>query len=227
MTGRTRIAAAAGLSAFLLGPGASRAFLPNAPGPVWKVILRVEAAGDYRMESTRGRTDGSFSLDFEWTGTIEKDEEDFLLVHTAGGLKSWRIEERASAGDSSRVQTEADVEVKPELKVGYVLRDKDQVRFSFIVEGFDVPLAGSGEAFPLVLPVSAEGGRSSGTVAYGSGIRKGSNDVSVEAAKLASGPVEKTFGWTWRRQAWVQLEDVVVFQANGHTAKVTLSISPL
>jgi hypothetical protein len=38
--------------------------------------------------------------------------------------------------------------------------------------------------------------------------------------------VEETFAWTWRRQAWVQLSDSLVFEANGHKAKVTLSLIP-
>jgi len=53
---------------------------------------------------------------------------------------------------------------------------------------------------------------------------KGRTVVAVGSARLTSGPVEETFAWTWRRQAWVQRSDSLVFQSSGHKAKVTLII---
>lgn len=225
---RGRRRAAAGLLiAAVVWPGAASAVagLPRAR-PSWNVILRVEAEGDYRSESSRSRTDGSYALEFEWTGTIEKDEEDFLLVHTGCVLNSWRIEERDSDGETIRAITEKDAPDKPELKVNYAINDAGRVRFDFLVAGFDVPLAGSPDPFPLVFPVSAESGVRAGAVAYNSALKSGSNDVAVDAAKIMSGPVEETFAWTWRRQAWVQLSDSLVFRATGHRVKVTLTITP-
>jgi hypothetical protein len=222
---RGGIVAAAGLCGAAVWLCAA-SFAASGTGPAWKVLIRVAAEGDYRSESSGSRTDGSYALEFEWTGTIEKDGEDFLLVHTDCVLKSWRIEERDSDGETVRAITEKDAPDKPELKVNYVLNDRGRVRFDFLVTGFDVPLAGNAETFPLVFPVSAESGVRAGTVAYNSAVKSGSNDVAVDAAKLQSGPVEETFAWTWRRQAWVQLSDSLVFEANGHKAKVTLSLIP-
>lgn len=225
---RRRCWAAAGLliaAAVWPGAASSAAGLPRLR-PAWDVILRVEAEGDYRSESSQSRTDGSFALEFEWTGTIEKDGDDFLLVHTGCVLKSWKIEERNSDGETVRAITEKDAPDKPELKVNYAINDTGRVRFDFLVTGFDVPLAGSPAPFPLVFPVSAESGVRAGAVAYNSALKSGSNDVAVDAAKILSGPAEETFAWTWRRQAWVQLSDSLVFQANGHKARVTLMIVP-
>ena len=138
-----------------------------------------------------------------------------------GGSRSGRRKETSSGSGHER-----DAPDKPELKVNYALNDAGRVRFDFTVAGIDVPLAGSTEIFPLVLPVSAESGSKAGTVAYNSAVKSGSNDVAVDAAKIMSGPVEETFAWTWRRQAWVQRSDSLVFQASGHKAKVTLTILP-
>jgi hypothetical protein len=227
MSRRWSWAAAGLLIAAAVWPGAaSSAAAPFRLRPAWNVILRVQAEGDYRSESSLARTDGSFTLEIEWTGTLEKDDQDFLLVHSGSVLKAWRIEERTSEGDVIRILSERDAPDKPELKVNYALNDAGRVRFDFTVAGIDVPLAGSTESFPLVLPVSAESGSKAGTVAYNAAVKSGSNDVAVDAARFAAGPVEETFAWTWRRQAWVQLSDSLVFQSNGHKAKVTLILIP-
>jgi hypothetical protein len=225
MSRRKRIAAAGWLCAAAVGliggpPSAAGS------GPAWNVLLRIESGGDYRLEGPTARTDGTYSLEFVWTGTIEKDDEDFLLVHTACVLKSWRIEERNTDGDIFRMLTERDTPDKPELKMNYALNDEGRVRFDFTIAGFDVPLAGSTESFPLVFPLSAESGSKTGTVAYNAAVKSGSNDIAVDTAKIMRGPAEETFAWTWRRQAWIQLSDSLVFQANGHSARVTLAITP-
>jgi hypothetical protein len=225
MMSRWRRIAAGGLGAVAVwlcaASGAS-----SAPQPSWKVVLSVEAEGEYRSESSRERTDGHWTLAFEWTGTIEKDDQDFLLIHSGGALKSWTIEERSSGEETVRTLTQEDTPEKPELKVNYLLKVNGRVRFSFFIAGFDVPLSGSVESFPLAFPASAECGTRSGTVAYNSGILSGSNDVSVDVEKILRGSVDAGFAWTWRRQAWVQLENSLVFQANGHKAKVKITIRP-
>jgi len=223
---RTNRIAAAGLTGAAAVWLWAAALAASGPGPSWKVLLRVESQGDYRWESARARTDGTYALEFEWTGTIEKDEQDFLLVHTGSDLKIWRIEERDSDDETVRQITEKDTPEKPELQMKYALNDAGRIRFDFAIEGFDVPLGGSAESFPLVFPVSAESGSKTGAVAYNAAVKSGSNDVAVDAAKIMAGPAEETFAWTWRRQTWVQLSDSLVFQANGHKAKVTLTIIP-
>ena len=223
---RGRIWTAAGLliAAAIGAGGASSGPLP--PAPSWNVVLKVKAEGDYRSESSQARTDGTYSAEFEWTGTIAKDGDDFLLVHTGCVLKEWRIEERTSEGEIIRMLSERDAPDKPELKVNYALNIEGRVRFDFAVSGIDVPLDGSAQSFPLILPVSAESGSKAGTIAYNTGVNSGSNDVAVDAARLARGSVEEIFTWAWRRQAWVQKSDSVIFQANGHKAKVALTITP-
>jgi len=222
---RGRILSAAGLCCAAIGLCAA-SLAASGTGTAWNVVLRVTAEGDYRSESSLARTDGTYALEFEWTGTIDKDGDDFLLVHTGCVLKAWRIEERTSEGEIIRILSERDAPDKPELKVNYALNDEGRVRFDFAVAGIDVPLAGSTESFRLALPVSAESGSKTGTVAYNTAVNSGSNDVAVDAAKIMSGPVEETFAWTWRRQAWVQRSDSLVFQTSGHKAKVTLTILP-
>lgn len=223
---RGRRIAAAGLLCAAAAGWAGGSPAESGPRPAWTVLLRIGSGGDYRSESARSRTDGTYSLEFEWRGTIEKDDEDFLLVHTACVLKSWRIEERNTSGDDLHMLTERDTPVKPELKVNYALNDQGRIRFDFAIAGFDVPLVESPESFLLVFPLSAESGSKTGTVAYNAAVKSGSNDVAVDAARILSGPVEESFAWTWRRQAWVQTSDSLVFQANGHSARVTLAIIP-
>jgi hypothetical protein len=222
---RRRRAAAGWICAVVVWSGAAPAAAPRAAAG-WNVVLRLEADGEYRSESIRTRTDGSYSVAFEWTGMLEKDELDFLLVHKTCVLKSWKIEERTTEGEIIRMTTDRDATDTPELKVNYVLNEGGLVHFDFAVAGFDVPLSGSEESFPLVFPASAESGAKSGTVAYNAAVRSGSNDIAVEAEEIRSGRTEGVFAWTWLRQAWIQTSDALVFQSNGHKAKVTLTIVP-
>lgn len=216
----------AALLLFVLWPHSSASPQNLAAARSWKVRLLLEARGEYRAEERGLRVDGSFQMAFDWSGTLEQSDEDFLLVHGACELKKWEIEERAQASESISILNTKDIPEKPDLKVDYILREKDFLTISFAVEGFEVPKNASAEGFYLVLPASAENSRQPGGINYNLFVKTGSNKVVLEEKRIFAGPAESDFGWTWKFQSWVQKQDQVVFQASSHEAKVKVVITP-
>ena len=196
--------------------------------PWWEMKITVEAGGEYetRPEAGPARYSGSFAFTFVWSGTLRKDDQDYLLVHNACDLTSWRIEERGAAGGAITTLSTAEIGDKPELKVSYVLRKGDALHIAFEVAGFDVPKLAGADAFPLVLPVSAERGASVGGRKYELFLKSGSNKVVVDEDLLARGPVDKIFAWTWKNQGLVRKQDGNVFQSSSHEARVRVVLTP-
>jgi len=192
----------------------------------WKVRLLLEARGEYRAEERGLRVDGSFQMAFDWSGTLEQSDEDFLLVHDACELKKWEIEERTQASESISILNTNDIPDKPDLKVDYILREKDFLTVSFSAKGFEVPKNASAESFYLVLPASAENSQRPGGINYNLFVKTGSNRVALEENRIFTGPAESDFGWTWKFQNWLQKQDQVVFQASSHEVKVKIIITP-
>jgi hypothetical protein len=189
--------------------------------------MTVDGRGEYESRADAGGTRyaGSFAFAFAWAGTLQKDDEDYLLVHKSCRLTDWRIEERGIFNEAVTSLTTADIGDRPELKVGYILRREGRLHIAFDVAGFDVPKLGASDAFPLVLPASAEGGAAAGKK-YGLFVKTGSNTVAVAEDILAPGPADKTFAWTWKSQGWVQKRETNIFQSSGHDARVRVLITP-
>jgi hypothetical protein len=196
--------------------------------PWWDVKMIVEGRGDYavRTDNVTFRYSGSFAFTFAWSGTLQKDDEDYLLVHKTCQLTDWRIEERGTFNEAVTTLTTADIGDKPELKVGYILKKDGNLHIAFEVAGFDVPKLAGSDAFPLVLPVSAEGGGAAGGRKYDLFVKSGSNKVVLNEKALARGPEEKTFAWTWKNQGWAQKRDENVFQSSSHEARVRIVVTP-
>lgn len=186
----------------------------------------MDIRGDYRMEDRFAQWSGSYAFGFKWEGMIERDGEDFILVHTTPDLVSRRFEERMFGKDDLRVVTADDVPDRPALNVKYVLRDKTRIRFFFDVTGFDVPLNDAPEAFPLVLPASADDSGVSAGFHYDSFVKSGSNDIVVEEQAIVAGPVEKEFSWTWAWQTRILKIATTLAESNRHEVKVKLFLSP-
>ncbi len=206
--------------------------VPNGPPPAapdpssWLIRMTVDVRGDYRMEETSTHWTGTYAFVFNWEGMIERDGEDFLLIHNKCDLASRRFEERVFGKDTFRVLTADDVPDSPELSVKYVLRDNGRIRFNFAVEGFEVPLNDAPETFPLVLPASAENTDRPGGFNYSLFVKSGSNDITLDEKAILAGPAERTFSWTWVWQTRVLKADTTLSQSNRHEVKVKLFFTP-
>jgi len=191
----------------------------------WEVKMTLEVSGEYKMEGTGVRAEGVYSFAFLWTGTMEKDDEDYLLVHGRCDLTKWKIEEKAGQEGSLCTLTAADFPEKPVLKVNYILRLEGGLHVDFAVQGFSVPQTPAPDSFELVLPASYENTARFGGINYDLFVKKGSNKIILDEKDVRRGAALRFFDWTWKRQTWIQGQERTVLQAQAHQAKVKVEIT--
>ncbi len=188
--------------------------------------MTVTVQGDYRQDAREVMHTGTYAFSFSWMGSIEKDPDDYLLVHTSCDLTHWEAEERATSAQHIRTLTTENFPDKPELNVNYILERDGLLYFDFIIRGFEVPLGPAPQHFTLRLPASEENAFAPGGNIYNPHVQAGSNKVFLEEKRIKQGPLEKSFAWTWKYQTWVQQVDNSIFQSNSHKVKVKVSVTP-
>jgi hypothetical protein len=208
-----------------LGLGVAR--LPGRPLPgKWDIQIVVEVDGRYGLEARDARYDGSYALRTHWVGLMEKDDQDFLLLHKERSLEKWEAEERSSRGERLTVLKTDDFSERPELRVNYVLREGDNLRVDFAVTGFEVPRALAEDSFPLVLPAAAGNRTGAPGQAYDPYVIKGSNLISIPLSAILKGPEVRKFPWSWRYRGWLQRQTQNLLVTQSHDTVVTVSITP-
>lgn len=221
---------AAGIAAAVLACGilSASGYAPAPRPPLeveWIVTMTVSARGEYALES-RARANGRYALKMTWTGGLERDGEDYILLKGKAALTEWTAEESASAPGGIQVLTTDDFEETPELNVAYALVQGGRLHLSFLVRGFEVPLSFPDNMFYLQMPASAESQERPGGVNYNIFVKTGSNAIVMDNPAGAAGPQEKTFRWTWLRRAGISVTNRGYFESNRHEAEVTVVIRP-
>jgi len=178
--------------------------------------MTISVKGEYGLEG-RSRARGRYAFTFLWSGQIETDGDDYLLLHDRCDLKKWEAEEQSNGPGGSRILSTGDFEERPELMVRYFLKTGDVARMNFVIRGFAVPQSVPSEAFYLHLPASEENNNREFGMNYKLFLTSGSNSIDLDEADIRKGGVEKTFHWTWRYRT--------VVQTNRHEAEVKVVIS--
>ncbi|MDD8026310.1 MAG: hypothetical protein PHI34_07340 [Acidobacteriota bacterium] len=211
----------------IIALGLSAALLPagRLPGK-WDIQIIVEAEGRYGLEDGGERHEGSFALRIHWLGLMERDDEDFLLLHKEYNLEKWEAEERSSRGEALELLKTGDFPAHPELRVNYVIQEGDSIRFDFAVLGFKIPLALSEADSPLILPSSTGNGAGAPGRAYDRNVHGGSNLISIPLAALLKGPEVRKFPWSWNYRGWLPHQGRNLLATQSHDAIVTVSITP-
>ncbi len=194
--------------------------------PSWTVGLTLDVRGNYKMDARRIKVDGTFAIIFRWTGTIEKDADDYILVHNDCRLTKWEIEEKCDVSGSLKTLSTEEIPDKPALKVNYILKSGENLVFDFAVEGFEIPKSKAPAGFYLVLPASRENLAHSGGIGYDLFVKSGSNMIVMDENSILRGPSEKTFVWTWKFQTGIQTLDGTAFQSQTHEVKAKIEITP-
>jgi hypothetical protein len=219
---RAAIAAAAALC--LIAPAGRTA--PGAEAEKWDIQVIVVCQGRYGLEAGGNSYDGSYAFTAQWVGLMERDDEDFLLIHKSVALEHWEAGEKASSPDRIELLETRDFQEKPELRVNYVLKKEGALHVALSVLGFEVPRGQSPDSFSLALPCSAEDTTAPAGIKYGAYVAEGSNNVVIDEAAIAKGTEVKKFAWTWKYRAWVQKQDQTVLVFNTHKAAVTVAVTP-
>ncbi|MBN1938199.1 MAG: hypothetical protein JW843_01335 [Candidatus Aminicenantes bacterium] len=231
---RKAVVRAAGIGALTFAFGA---FLPAGIGPPspspavpdieWTVDMTITVKGSYELEG-RAKASGRYNLKMTWTGGLEWDGDDYILIKGEDKPAEWTAEESATGPGGILILTTDDFQAAPELNVSYVLRRSNGIHLSFIIRGFEVPRSFSRNTFYLHFPASAENEENPGGVKYNLFVKSGSNAVVLDDPAGIQGPGEKTFRWTWVRRSAVRTErETGFFESNRHEAEVTVVIRPV
>lgn len=211
------------LGLFLLGTARSG----PAPATHWNIELILNVTGQYSAVEKSGATTGRYSFTVRWEGSIERDADDWRLIHMASDVLDWNADESPAPRSGGSVLTTDDFPDKPVFRFHYVLQEQDEIQLDFGLEGFDVPLNPSLQKFPLVLPVSARTPpRPRRGLDYDRHVIKGSNRVSFSAKELDGARLEKSFAWSWRRFQSTLETDATVGCLQSHEARLTVVFKP-
>ena len=219
---RPLIAAAAVL--MFLGAAGRTAHRPFAEK--WDIQITVECDGQYGLEAGGTRVDGQYGFTAQWVGLMERDDEDFLIIHKGVELERWKAAEKAVRPGRIDLIEAKDFTEKPKLRVNYILRKEGCLEIALAVHGFEVPRQATPDTFRLALPCSAEDATAPDGIKYNAFVTEGSNRVFLDESAIAGRTEVKKFGWTWKWRAWVQQMEQTVLTLNTHKAVVTVSVTP-
>ncbi|MBN2266292.1 MAG: hypothetical protein JW775_10815 [Candidatus Aminicenantes bacterium] len=199
---------------------AARAARPEGAG-WWEVRLTIEAEGEYTINGGRAPLAGEFVCRASWTGRLEPDGEDFILIRLGTEVLEWRLREKAGRGGV----LEAPSAAEPDLRLNYVLNDGREIEFFFELGRVSIPLHAS--PVPMALDLPRSSGRAAGRPgqAYGDFVRRGSSRVAIPETDLLQGSAERSFSWDWRRERRFDRGGRIFLAAQGHSAKVTVAVT--
>ncbi len=192
----------------------------------WDLTVELKTEGEYGTREGETVFSGDYQLTVLWTGTMERDEEDYRLFHGRSETPRWKAQETADSPDSVRILAGDEFGDSPKFHMEYVLKKGDRLHFAFFVEGFSAPRAASIEKRVIPLPAAEECPESLPEPVYGSFIVEGSNGVSLEEKKIYRRAMRGEFAWTWERRQWQPKEKETSLFSARHRASVRISITP-
>lgn len=201
---------------------------PSSLGPPrwWDVELGLTVKGQYSVREADAAYAGEFLFKVAWSGSMEKDDSDYLLYHSGLETLGWEAREKVSSGAYQKVLTEKDFDDRPVFRMNYVLNENGILRFNFVVEGFPVPRSGAGEKFDLIFPASKKDEGAASPSGYDVSVANGSNEVAFEEKTIRSGPAQRTFSWEWKRYQPSFGQGIGVVLFSSHKAEVKITITP-
>lgn len=192
----------------------------------WEIKVTLSVDGEYKLEAEEEDYSGNYSFTILWTGTMERDDSDYLLYHINSEMLSWEAREKAAAPDFLKSLQTEDFEDKPFFCLNYILRKEENLHIDFACQGFPVPENESLDKFYLNLPSSQESSERLSKNDYDSFISKGSNSIFFKEKEIYLGPVDKDFSWTWKHNRWLVNEARTAYASHSHKVKVNISIMP-
>lgn len=208
-----------------LALAAALSFSRPSPGPSWwEVSLSVTVKGSYVIEGGNAPLHGEFTCRARWAGTLELDENDFLLYNLKTEVLEWRLEEKAGPPKEESLLLAQEISEAPHLRLNYVLREGSDLRFDYEFREVSIPLHASPVKANLEFP------RSSGHVAlspgsdYESRVSRGSNRIVIPGSDLERHTAERTFSWKWQRAKRITGNSGTFLLTQRHTAEAVVAL---
>ncbi len=208
------------LLAFGLSVGFAFPGLPEKDRPPrrWEIEIRLTTEGRYSVREGSCSFSGDFLYEAAWSGSLERDDDDFLLTHIRNEIVRWELEENAEPGEGGGQAGLKELPEKPVFRMNYVLTEGSRLRFDFAIEGFAVPRAASVNKFELAFPRTKSGAPGAVAAGYDGAVVQGSNDVCLRVIDIGRPRVDRSFRWIWKnRQASPRPSPAASFVATSET----------
>lgn len=169
----------------------------------WQVELRLEVTGHYEYkeipESNEGIT-GHYTVNLSSLSGMERDNGDYILYPGEGEISKVRWVESIAGKQGSRTMDLSD-QIKPEIKVHYVLRRRGKIYIDFEMASPWVTMERAAVLPDLLLPRSEENRLIHGQEKYNKDVKKGSNRVLLPEDPIYDRQESsRNFHWEWRRE---------------------------
>lgn len=210
----------------------TRLFLPpsggevKSPGEWWEIELLIRSEGTYILRKTQDSASGTYRYKIRWTGSMERDEEDFLIYHENWRLLEWDIKEEDVRSGSQNIFTTKDFSAKPEFDFQYFLKRGNHVCVAFQVLGISVPCVDFPEKFKLLMASTREGPAFPKHSEYSAFLERGSNSILLDPKEVGSEQTRKHYRWNWKRQKWHPSKSGMIFFSHEHDVDVEIAIIP-
>lgn len=208
-----------------LALAAALSFSRPSPGPSWwEVSLSVTVKGGYVIEGAGAPLRGEFTCRARWAGTLELDENDFLLYHLKTEVLEWRLAEKSGLPKGESLLLAQETSETPRLRLNYVLREGSDLRFDYEFREVSVPLHASPVKANLEFPRSSGHAALSPGSGYGSCVSRGSNRVVIPGSDLERRAAERTFSWEWQREKRIPGDSGTFLVTQRHTAEAVVAL---
>ena len=205
--------------------GTALTFSRPSPGPSWwEVSLSVTVKGSYVIEGGDAPLHGEYTCRARWAGTLELDENDFLLYNLKTEVLEWRLEEKAGPPKEESLLLAQEISKAPHLRLNYVLREGSDLRFDCEFMEVSIPLHASSVKAKLEFPRSSGHAAFSPGAGYGSGVSRGSNRIVIPGSDLERRSAERTFSWKWQREKLITGESGTFLLTQRHTAEAVVAL---
>jgi len=208
-----------------LALAAALSFSRPSPGPLWwEVSLSVTVKGSYIIEGAGAPVSGEFTCRARWAGTLELDENDFLLYHLKTEVLEWRLAEKAGLPKGETLLLVQETSEAPHLRLNYVLREGSDLKFDYEFAEVSIPLHASPVKANLEFPRSSGHVALSPGSAYESRVSRGSNRIVIPGSDLERRAAERTFSWKWQREKRITGDPGTILLIQRHAAEAIVAI---
>lgn len=209
----------------ILGLTGPLSFLRPSPRPAWwEIRLNTTVKGGYTLKGGSSPISGEYTCRARWEGSLERDGEDFLLYHLKTEILEWRLAERTSRPGGESVLGEKDTDVRPLLRLNYVLKDGPDVQLDFDLMGVPIPLHPFPVKLALEFPSSEVERYLFPGSNYGDFVCQGSNRVVIPGSDLLRSAAKRTFSWEWRRDRRIAAGPGTCLVTERHVAEAVVSL---
>ncbi|MCP5048097.1 MAG: hypothetical protein GY940_13070 [bacterium] len=164
----------------------------------WRVELNVNVTGKYNHQTKNNRFKGHYSFNVTVFGTMQTDEDDYILVQAFQETKHPQWQHIVYNGNTPQT-FDLDEKLKPDFTLNYVFKQNGTLFFDHDFQ--PIPIPSTNPIINLHLPESAGNRWVSSKGQYNNRILGGSNRVTIKDKTIYKTVINnRSFHWVWREK---------------------------